>query len=84
MSARVPVTTYRVQFNRSFTFQDARAIIPYLHTLGITDCYASSYLKATPGSLHGYDIADPRQLNPEIGTEEDYRAFAAAMNRPLL
>jgi (1->4)-alpha-D-glucan 1-alpha-D-glucosylmutase len=74
--ARTPVATYRMQFNRSFTFRDARRIIPYLHTLGITDCYASSYLKATPGSLHGYDIADPRMLNPEIGTEDDYRHFA--------
>jgi (1->4)-alpha-D-glucan 1-alpha-D-glucosylmutase len=77
--ARVPVTTYRVQFNRSFTFQDARTIIPYLHALGITDCYASSYLKATPGSLHGYDIADPRTLNPEIGTEGDYGDFARTL-----
>jgi (1->4)-alpha-D-glucan 1-alpha-D-glucosylmutase len=74
--ARMPVATYRVQFNRSFTFQDARKIVPYLHALGITDCYASSYLKATPGSLHGYDIADPRTLNPEIGTERDYQEFA--------
>jgi (1->4)-alpha-D-glucan 1-alpha-D-glucosylmutase len=77
--ARIPVATYRVQFNRSFTFQDARGIIPYLHALGITDCYASSYLKATPGSLHGYDIADPRTLNPEVGTEDDYRDFAQAL-----
>jgi (1->4)-alpha-D-glucan 1-alpha-D-glucosylmutase len=77
--ARTPITTYRVQFNRSFTFQDARTVVPYLHALGITDCYASSYLKATPGSLHGYDIADPRTLNPEIGTEEDYRDFARTL-----
>lgn len=77
--ARVPVATYRLQFNRSFTFQGARKIIPYLHALGITDCYASSYLKATPGSLHGYDIADPRTLNPEIGTEGDYQDFAQTL-----
>lgn len=78
-AARIPLTTYRFQFNRSFTFQDARAIVPYLHVIGITDCYSSSFLKATPGSLHGYDIADPRVLNPEIGTEEDYKAFVAAL-----
>lgn len=77
--ARRPVSTYRLQFNRSFTFQDARQIIPYLDALGITDCYASSYLKATPGSLHGYDIADPRTLNPEIGTECDYHDFARTL-----
>jgi len=74
-----PIATYRLQFNRSFTFQDASRIVPYLHTLGISDCYASSYLKATPGSLHGYDIVDPTTLNPEVGTEDDYRTFIGAL-----
>ncbi len=77
---RIPVSTYRLQFNRAFTFADACRIIPYLHALGITDCYASSYLKAVPGSLHGYDIADPTSLNPEVGTEEEYRAFIQALH----
>ena len=36
--------------------------------LGITHCYASPYLKARPGSTHGYDIIDHGRLNPEIGT----------------
>ena len=64
---RVPLSTYRLQFHRDFTFRDARAIVDYLHALGISDCYASSYLKAVPGSPHGYDVADPTRLNPEIG-----------------
>ncbi len=60
MSAvRIPLSTYRLQFNERFTFRDARAIVDYLHALGISDCYASSYLKAVPGSPHGYDVADP-------------------------
>ena len=71
----VPASTYRLQFNRTFTFQDARRLIPYLSALGITDCYASSYLRAVPGSLHGYDLTDPTTLNPEVGTEEECRAF---------
>src|SRR2546425_7870165 len=69
--ARVPLSTYRLQFNGGFTFRDARAIVDYLHDLGVSDCYASSYLKAVPGSPHGYDVADPTRLNPEIGTEDD-------------
>lgn len=73
--SRVPVATYRLQFNRAFPFKAATRIIPYLHALGITDCYASSYLKAVPGSTHGYDVVDPTVLNPELGTEEEYRAF---------
>ncbi len=69
---RIPVSTYRLQFNRQFRFSDARKIIPYLHELGITDIYSSPYFKAKEGSLHGYDIVDHNTLNPEIGTEEEY------------
>ena len=70
---RIPLATYRLQFNRHFTFSDAARIIPYLHELGITDIYASPYLKAIPGSTHGYDIVDPTCLNPELGTDADYQ-----------
>lgn len=76
---RIPVATYRVQFNRSFPFSAATATVPYLHALGITDCYASSFLKAVPGSPHGYDVIDPTVLNPELGSEEDFQAFVAAL-----
>src|SRR5438067_13118015 len=76
---RLPDSTYRVQFHAGFTFRDAAALVPYLHELGITDLYASPYLKARPGSKHGYDISDHRALNPEIGTEDDYNAFVAAL-----
>ena len=75
----VPLATYRLQFNGSFTFADATAIAAYLDELGISHCYASSYFKAIPGSSHGYDVADPTQLNPEIGTEETYQAWVAAL-----
>lgn len=77
---RIPVATYRIQFNRSsFTFSTAAATVPYLHALGITDCYASSFLKASPGSPHGYDVIDPTVLNPELGTDEDFQSFGAAL-----
>jgi (1->4)-alpha-D-glucan 1-alpha-D-glucosylmutase len=75
----MPVATYRLQFNRAFTFEDARRLVPYLADLGISDIYASSYLAARPGSPHGYDIANHNALNPEIGTEEDYQGFVAAL-----
>ena len=70
--AVVPAATYRLQFNTSFTFDDATAIVDYLDRLGISHCYASSYFRAVPGSTHGYDVADPTQLNPEIGDRESY------------
>ena len=59
-----PLSTYRLQFNRNFHFEDARKLVPYLWRLGITHCYASPILKARPGSQHGYDIIDHNQLNP--------------------
>ncbi|WP_227254985.1 alpha-amylase family glycosyl hydrolase [Frigoriglobus tundricola] len=36
-------------------------------------------LRARPGSVHGYDIIDHDRLNPEIGTESDLAALAAAL-----
>jgi len=77
---RIPLSTYRLQFNAHFTFAQAAEIIPYLAALGISHCYASPYLRARPGSMHGYDIIDHHNLNPEIGTPEDYERFVAALH----
>src|SRR5262245_45145161 len=76
---RIPVSTYRVQFNRDFRFVDATAIVHYLHDLGITDLYASPILKARPGSTHGYDVIDPTQLNPDLGTPEEFEELCRAL-----
>jgi maltooligosyltrehalose synthase len=65
-----PVSTYRLQFHKDFTFSDFERIIPYLHQLGINTVYASPIFEATPGSTHGYDTVNPHQINPEIGTLE--------------
>jgi (1->4)-alpha-D-glucan 1-alpha-D-glucosylmutase len=75
----LPESTYRLQFHAGFTFRDAAAIVPYLHDLGVTHRYASPYLKARPGSTHGYDVIDHGALNPELGTQEDYDAFVEAL-----
>ncbi len=69
---KIPRATYRLQFNRQFTFNDAARIVPYLARLGISHVYASPILKARPGSMHGYDVVDHSQLNPELGTREDF------------
>ena len=76
----LPLSTYRLQFNRNFTFSQAAQLVPYLAELGISHCYASPYLRARPGSLHGYDIVDHHQLNPEIGTLEEYEKFVSALH----
>ncbi len=79
--ARIPVSTYRLQFNYQFTFKQATALIDYLYELGITDCYSSPILKARAGSLHGYDVIDHTQINPEIGSEEQFAEFARELRR---
>src|SRR6185295_8881699 len=78
---RIPTATYRLQFNHTFTFVDVTRLVPYLHALGITDCYSSSYLTAVPGSSHGYDIVDPTTLNPDLGTESVFRDFTDSLVR---
>jgi (1->4)-alpha-D-glucan 1-alpha-D-glucosylmutase len=78
---RLPESTYRLQFHRGFTFADASAIVPYLAELGITHVYASPYLRAAPGSTHGYDVIDHCRLNPEFGTDADYDAFLHALSQ---
>jgi (1->4)-alpha-D-glucan 1-alpha-D-glucosylmutase len=75
-----PVSTYRLQFNREFRFVDARALVPYLHALGVTHCYSSPLLKARAGSAHGYDITDHNSLNPEIGSEEEFHALVSELH----
>jgi (1->4)-alpha-D-glucan 1-alpha-D-glucosylmutase len=76
---RTPGATYRFQFHKGFTLPDALRLVPYLHALGVTHVYASPILKARPGSLHGYDVVDHEQLNPEVGAEGDLAALADAL-----
>jgi len=68
----IPIATYRLQFNSFFGFKEAKEILPYLTSLGISDLYASPIFKARKGSTHGYDIVDPNQLNPELGDRKDF------------
>jgi (1->4)-alpha-D-glucan 1-alpha-D-glucosylmutase len=76
---RIPSATYRLQFNQYFTFKQALELIPYFKELGISDYYSSPIMKAEPGSLHGYDVLDYTQVNPEIGTEEEFGHLALAL-----
>jgi (1->4)-alpha-D-glucan 1-alpha-D-glucosylmutase len=78
---RTPVATYRIQFTPEFGFAAAKAIVPYLHELGITDIYASPISQARIGSLHGYDVVDPNSINPELGSAEEFEALVAEVRR---
>jgi (1->4)-alpha-D-glucan 1-alpha-D-glucosylmutase len=74
-----PLSTYRVQLHKGFTFEDARKAVPYLAHLGISDLYCSPYLKASPGSTHGYDCVDHKQLNPEVGSVAQHEALCTTL-----
>lgn len=78
---RVPLATYRLQFHAGFTLQDARRIVDYLHALGVTDLYASPLLRPRSGSTHGYDIVEANQLNPALGTDDDFTELQGALAR---
>lgn len=69
---RTPLSTYRFQFNLHFNFSEATELVHYLDDLGVSELYASPYLQARTGSLHGYDISNHNRLNPEIGSPEEH------------
>ena len=73
---RAPIATYRLQLNHRFTLRQLEAVCPYLHTLGVTECYTSPVLTARAGSTHGYDICNHNAINPELGTLDDLRAVS--------
>ena len=75
----IPRATLRLQFHKGFTFADAEALVPYFARLGVSHLYASPIAVARPGSLHGYDVIDPTQVNPELGGEAALRSLAARL-----
>jgi len=80
-TANRPLSTYRIQFHKGFRLEHAREIVSYLNDLGVSHIYASPFLEARPGSMHGYDIINHEQLNPEIGSEPELRALVEELNQ---
>jgi (1->4)-alpha-D-glucan 1-alpha-D-glucosylmutase len=76
-----PRATYRLQCHEGFGFEAIAEIAPYLARLGVSHIYASPWLKARPGSQHGYDIVDHHRLNPELGDEAAFERMIAALVR---
>ena len=76
-----PRATMRLQFNSNFTFHDARALISYLASLGISHVYASPIMTARRGSGHGYDVVDPTQVSLVLGGEDEFISLVAELRR---
>jgi (1->4)-alpha-D-glucan 1-alpha-D-glucosylmutase len=81
LSPSTPRATYRLQFTAQFPLAAARELVPYLDRLGVSHVYSSPLLKARTGSAHGYDVVDPTQINPEIGTERDLQDVVRILRR---
>ena len=80
-AARVPTSTYRLQFRPSFTFDHARRLAGYLRRLGVGDLFASPVFEARPGSEHGYDVVDPGRLRSELGGDAGFDRLADELER---
>src|ERR1700677_3922544 len=81
---RIPISTYRLQLHKDFTFDDAAAIAEYLHELGISHVYSSPYLQAAPGSTHGYDVVDHQKVNEELGGAKAHKRFCKRLGEAKL
>ena len=79
MSSNSPwFATYRLQIHHQFPLSAAERVLPYLRDLGVSHVYLSPCLQAAPGSMHGYDVADPTKINEEIGGEAAWDSFVTA------
>jgi (1->4)-alpha-D-glucan 1-alpha-D-glucosylmutase len=77
----IPLATYRLQLSPNLKLKEVKELIPYLHDLGISTIYAAPFFTAAPGSEHGYDVVNPHQINPEIGTLEELEEIAEELRK---
>ncbi len=80
----LPTSTYRLQIQPGFGFDDAAAAVDHVAALGVSHLYLSPVLQPTPGSTHGYDVVDHTRLNEEAGGRAAFdRLVTAAHDRGL-
>jgi (1->4)-alpha-D-glucan 1-alpha-D-glucosylmutase len=72
------VNSYRLQLTPQQGFDDAARRLPFLARLGATIAYTSPYFMAGSGSS-GYDVCDHMHVQPELGGEEGFARFVAAL-----
>lgn len=76
-----PLSTYRIQLGKNYTFIDMRKSIDYLYDLGITDIHASPILQAMPGSWLCYDMINFSKINPEIGRLDEFKRMSRDLRK---
>src|SRR5580692_10227225 len=80
LAIRERTSTYRLQLEPGFTFDDAARVAEYLKDLGVSHVYCSPYLQAAPGSKHGYDVVDYERPNVELGGEDGLDRFCLRLD----
>lgn len=73
-----PVATYRLQLRQGMDFDRAVEMLPYIAGLGFSHLYLSPIFTAASGSTHGYDVANPAEIDPALGGRAGYERLARA------
>ncbi len=76
----LPRATYRLQFRNGMSFDGAAELAPYLARLGISHVYASPVFSASPGSTHGYDVADHGEIDASLGGRPGFDRMVEAFH----
>jgi len=74
-----PLATYRLQLRAGFDFDAAAELADYLAELGVSHAYLSPILQAVGGSTHGYDVVDPRVIDPDLRGAAGYTRMTSAL-----
>ena len=77
---RHPTSTYRLQLRDGLTLDGVvdDGWLEHAVELGVSHLYLSPVLTAVPGSSHGYDVVDPRHVDPALGGDEAFERLARA------
>ena len=71
----IPTATYRLQMSAHLHFDQVRQLVHVFADWESALCICRRSF-AAQGSTHGYDVVDPRELDPQLGSEEDFAAMA--------
>lgn len=82
-STHTPSSTYRIQLRDGLTLDEVveQGWLDHAHDLGVSHLYLSPVLESTPNSSHGYDVVDPRRVDPSLGGDQALRRLASAASQ---
>ena len=75
MKKKIPTSSYRLQLSKSFDFDKATKLLPYLKKLGIEMVYTSPYFEVVKDSCNPYMIISSHKISEELGGEKAFKVF---------